>query len=76
MRIDTVSNGPLAGAADAARDAEAAGYDGVMRPEIAHDPFLAVALGRLPAPGGSVPPAARRGASSTRRRGPWPSRST
>lgn len=45
MKIDTISNGPLAAAADAARDAESAGYDGVLWPEIAHDPFLPVALG-------------------------------
>ena len=45
MRIDTISNGPLASAAESAREAEAAGYDGVIWPEIAHDPFLPVALG-------------------------------
>ena len=44
MRIDTISNGPLASAAAAAHDAEGAGYDGVLFPEIAHDPFLPVAL--------------------------------
>jgi probable F420-dependent oxidoreductase len=45
MKIDTISNGPLADAAPAAAAAEAAGYDGVIWPEIAHDPFLPVALG-------------------------------
>lgn len=45
MKIDTIGNGPLASSAEAAREAEAAGYDGVIWPEIAHDPFLPVALG-------------------------------
>ena len=44
MKIDVICNGELATAADAGRDAEEGGYDAALFPEIAHDPFLPVAL--------------------------------
>jgi probable F420-dependent oxidoreductase len=44
MKIDTGLHGDLTKAADVARRAEAAGYDGVFGAEIAHDPFLPLAL--------------------------------
>ena len=44
MKIDVICNGELATAADAGRSAENGGYDAALFPEIAHDPFLPVAL--------------------------------
>jgi len=44
MKIDIICNGELATAADAGRSAEEGGYDAALFPEIAHDPFLPVAL--------------------------------
>ena len=44
MKIDTGLHGDLADAAEIARRAEAAGYDGLFGAEIAHDPFLPIAL--------------------------------
>ena len=44
MKIDVICNGELATAADAGRSAEEGGYDAALFPEIAHDPFLPVAL--------------------------------
>jgi probable F420-dependent oxidoreductase len=44
VKIDVICNGELATAADAARAAEEGGYDAALFPEIAHDPFLPVAL--------------------------------
>jgi len=44
MKIDIICNGELATAGDAGRSAEEGGYDAALFPEIAHDPFLPVAL--------------------------------
>ena len=44
MKIDTGLHGELSDAAEVARRAEAAGYDGLFGAEIAHDPFLPLAL--------------------------------
>jgi probable F420-dependent oxidoreductase len=45
MRIDTgLLSGDLSRVADAARDAEAVGYDGLWTAEAGHDPYLACAL--------------------------------
>jgi probable F420-dependent oxidoreductase len=45
MRIDTgLITGDLTGVARAARDAEAAGYDGLWTAEAGHDPYLACAI--------------------------------
>ena len=45
MRIDTgLLSGDLAKVGDAARHAEAAGYDGLWTAEAGHDPFLACAV--------------------------------
>jgi probable F420-dependent oxidoreductase len=44
MKIDVICNGELSTAADAGRAAEEGGYDAALFPEIAHDPFLPVAL--------------------------------
>ena len=44
MKIDTGLHGDLADAGEVARRAEAAGYDGLFGAEIAHDPFLPIAL--------------------------------
>lgn len=44
MKLDAIINRPLAESAGAARDAEAAGFDGIVSVEIAHDPFLPLVL--------------------------------
>lgn len=44
MRIDAIVNAPLVDCAEAARRVEAAGFDGFVSPEIAHDPFLPLVL--------------------------------
>jgi probable F420-dependent oxidoreductase len=44
MKIDTGLHGELEEVGDAARRAEAAGYDGLFGAEMAHDPFLPIAL--------------------------------
>lgn len=44
MKIDTGLHSDISKAADAARRAEDAGYDGLFGAEIAHDPFLPLAL--------------------------------
>ncbi len=44
MRIDAVIGIGLAGVADAARDAQAAGYDGVWTSDAHHNPFLPLVL--------------------------------
>lgn len=44
MHIDTGLDGALSDAATRARQAEDAGYDGVLCAEVAHDPFLPLAL--------------------------------
>lgn len=44
MKIDTGLHSDLTTAADVARRAEDAGYDGLFGAEIAHDPFLPLAL--------------------------------
>ena len=40
MKVDTALTLDLAQAPEAARKAEALGYDGVFTPETGHDPFL------------------------------------
>ena len=45
MLVDGGLGFDLAKAADAARDAEAVGYDGVWTAETSHDPFLPLLLG-------------------------------
>src|SRR6516225_5409966 len=44
MKIDAIVATDLADAAPAAARAEALGCDGIMAPEVAHDPFLPLAL--------------------------------
>ena len=44
MLIDTGLHGATADAPEVARRAEAAGYDGLLAAEVAHDPFLPLAL--------------------------------
>ncbi|MFM8862086.1 MAG: TIGR03617 family F420-dependent LLM class oxidoreductase [Acidimicrobiia bacterium] len=44
MKVDAIVNRPLSETAEAARAAEAAGFDGMVSVEIANDPFLPVAL--------------------------------
>jgi probable F420-dependent oxidoreductase len=44
VKRDLILHGSLVGAAEMARRAEEAGYDGVVSTEIAHDPFLPLAL--------------------------------
>ena len=44
MKLDAIINRPLAESAAAARAAEAAGFDGIVSVEIAHDPFLPLVL--------------------------------
>ncbi|MHB8671812.1 MAG: LLM class F420-dependent oxidoreductase [Acidimicrobiales bacterium] len=44
MKVDGGLGFDLAGASEAARDAEAAGYDGVWTAEAGHDPFLPLVL--------------------------------
>jgi probable F420-dependent oxidoreductase len=44
MKIDTGLHGEITEVADAARRAEEAGYDGLFGAEMAHDPFLPIAL--------------------------------
>lgn len=45
MLIDTTIGMDIAGAADAAKQAEEAGYDGIWTAETSHDPFFPLALG-------------------------------
>jgi probable F420-dependent oxidoreductase len=44
MKIDTGLHGATADAPELARRAEAGGYDGILAAEVAHDPFLPLAL--------------------------------
>ena len=44
MKVDAIFDGGLTAAADAARTAERLGFDGLVVPEVAHDPFLPLAL--------------------------------
>lgn len=44
MKLDAIVNRPLAETAAAAREAEEAGFDGLVSVEIAHDPFLPLVL--------------------------------
>jgi probable F420-dependent oxidoreductase len=44
VKIDAIINGDLADAAETARRVEDLGYDGAMCAEVAHDPFLPLAL--------------------------------
>jgi probable F420-dependent oxidoreductase len=42
MKVDAIIAGDLAGAGSAAARVERMGYDGIMVPEVAHDPFLPI----------------------------------
>jgi probable F420-dependent oxidoreductase len=44
VKVDAIIHGDLADAADVARRVEALGYDGAICAEVAHDPFLPLAL--------------------------------
>lgn len=44
MKVDALCAGELASAGDIARRAEGCGFDGLVVPEVAHDPFLPLAL--------------------------------
>jgi probable F420-dependent oxidoreductase len=44
MKVDALVHGELAAAAESARLAEGLGFDGVICSEVAHDPFLPLAL--------------------------------